>query len=413
VIAGRYRLEERIGAGGMGEVYRATHLELNVPVAVKLIGPAIAGQERAVKRFRREARAAARLKSAHIVHVYDFGVDGTVPFLVMELLEGEPLSQRLARLGKLTLTQASALLGQAGRGLAVAHAQGVVHRDVKPSNCFLARTPDGEVLKVLDFGIAKPEDEDVAVTASHEVIGSPLYMSPEQVNGADVDQRGDAWALAALAFRMVTGGEAFGAPTTSAVLGKICSGRVPRASALAPELSASVDAFFERAFAPALEDRFASTLELTEAFARLTQSSDADSSFFRTAATASLTSLPSIAPVRRSNPRWPWIAAALAVTALALAAFFSRNELEPAREPAVAVKAVTAVSAPAAPPSVEISTVTAPAARPSATATNSAVPPAPPRPRAAVARPMPKAAPSPSTGARPTDRKSRDPLFGL
>jgi eukaryotic-like serine/threonine-protein kinase len=414
IVAGRYRLEDRVGAGGMGEVYRAMHLELGVPVAVKLLSPAIAGLERAVKRFRREARAAARLKSFHIVHIYDFGVDADVPFLVMELLEGENLSERLKRVGKLSLPQASALIDQASKGLAAAHAQSIVHRDVKPSNFFLARSPDGELLKVLDFGIAKPEDDDVTVTTSHEVVGSPLYMSPEQTNGLELDLRTDVWSLAAVVFRMITGVDAFRAPTTSAVLLKICSGRAPLASAVAPELPSAVDAFFAKAFAAELEQRFQSSAELASALAALAGRSDdatieTSVDFYRTKATLPLT--PLRAPAGRRRKPWAWIGAIVVMLVLALLVLHQYAP-DPAASRSEGLTPEPVSLAPT-PPTASSSVSFAPSEPSVAPSLSSPLPSERRGPRPVRTKVAPKAAASTSTPERPLDRKSKDPLFGL
>lgn len=412
VIAGRYRLETRIGTGGMGEVYRALHLELGVPVAVKLLSPAIAGSERAVQRFRREARAAARLKSRHIVHVYDFGTDGELPYLVMELLEGETLSERLAHSSKLPPHAAATLLEQASRGLAVAHAQGVIHRDIKPSNLFLTRSEDGELLKLLDFGIARAQDVDVTVTASQEVVGSPLYMSPEQVNGESLDPRSDVWSLATVVYRMLTGVDAFRGPNTSSVLLKITGGAPERATLFTPELPPALDAFFERAFARDPSARFQSAQELADAFAHAMDPT-CEAQFFRTETTTSLSS-PNVTRTRRSKTRW-LLPGVLAVAVSAAIVYRNRGSVETDAAPSgsTAVRSRDAVipvpksAAPAATTDVTVATV-----RPSASARPSL---RAPRAREPVReKSTPKApSPEPAPAAVSANGKVRDPLFGL
>lgn len=412
VVAGRFRLDRRIAVGGMGEVYRATHLDLGVPVAIKLVGPAVAGLEKAVARFRREARAAARLKSAHIVHVYDFGVDGGVPFLVMELLEGETLAERLERVGKVSLDDAVTLVDQAARGLTVAHSHGVVHRDVKPSNLFIARTPDGAILKVLDFGIAKPEEGDAAVTGSKEVLGSPLYMSPEQAQGEELDARTDVWSLAAVAFRALTGVDAFAGATTSSVLLKICGGAPPLASACAPELPRELDAVFTKAFARDIADRYRTSAELASALATAAGSATASTDqgdFFRAGPTVSLEPVTAAPPPTPRRSRWPWLALA---GSLVTAAWFANRAPVPASPRTTTPN--TKQSAPA-PPRPEPSRTEAPA--PNASASSNPVPVTSAE-AAVTRRPTPKPAakpvpsgPSPSAPAAAPPR--RDPVFGL
>jgi serine/threonine-protein kinase len=256
----------------MGEVYRGLHLELETQVALKFLSEGLQGRASAVHRFRREARAAAGLKSPHIVQVIDFGIDGELPFLVMELLRGESLAARVKRFGRLDFETTAIWLEQAARGLAVAHRQGIVHRDVKPSNLFIAREGRGETLKLLDFGLAKGEevdDGDGTLTDSRVVLGSPRYMSPEQASGDPVDARSDVWALAAVTFRMLTGCDAFSARSNNQVFAAIRAGAAPLASSVAPGLPKEADSFFAKAFARAPEERFQSVEQLSRAFALL------------------------------------------------------------------------------------------------------------------------------------------------
>ena len=155
VLSERYRLIRPVGQGSQAAVWIAEHLALNTHVAVKLIDPELAKKEEARERFRREATAAAQLRSAHVVQIIDHGIDGDQPFIVMELLEGEDLFERLDKRQKLSLRETSKILTQVARALARAHAAGIVHRDLKPENVFLAANEDDEIVKVLDFGVAK------------------------------------------------------------------------------------------------------------------------------------------------------------------------------------------------------------------------------------------------------------------
>jgi serine/threonine protein kinase len=267
VIAGKYRLERELASGGMGAVWVARHLQLDEAVAVKFMSATIPQLADARSRFAREARAAARLRSPHVVQVLDHGVDADVPYIVMELLEGEHLGDRLKRQRRLPLRVAATIAAQVGKALGRAHRAGIVHRDLKPANVFLARLDDEEIVKILDFGIAKSlHDEGAEVTGSDVLLGSPQYMSPEQARGSRrTDHRADLWSLGAILYRAVTGVPAFDGVSAVDVIVHICTGPIPVASKVAPDLPPAIDAFFLRALARDPEDRFASAREMTEA----------------------------------------------------------------------------------------------------------------------------------------------------
>ncbi len=250
----------------MGEVWRAWHVKLDIPVAVKRMSPALAVSDSARARFEREAKAAARLSSPHVVEVYDYGVEDDAPYIVMELLEGQDLAGRLETMGRLGVTETADVVEQIAKALDVAHGMGVVHRDLKPANVFLARKGQDEVVKVLDFGIAKLHADTSAGTLPGTLIGSPGYMSPEQARGdANVDHRSDLWALAVLAFRCATGRTPFAAEDVTALLLAILSAEVPRASSLVDGLPRALDGFFERALRRVREERFQTARELARA----------------------------------------------------------------------------------------------------------------------------------------------------
>lgn len=266
VIARRYRLLGMLGQGGMGSVWRAQHTELLTQVAVKLMDPAIAQNAKSAARFKREAQAAASLFSItkHVVHVLDYGVDDGLPFIAMELLEGEDLCKRLARVKRLTPTELVALLGQVGKAIAQAHRLGIVHRDLKPANVFIARDQDSdeELVKVLDFGVPKTQRLSDAAsllqTGTGELMGTPLYMSPEQISGkAPVDARTDVWALAVIAFEALTGKQPFIAETFTELERAICTNPLPIASASEP-VPEGFDEWFAQAAARDLYHRFES-----------------------------------------------------------------------------------------------------------------------------------------------------------
>jgi eukaryotic-like serine/threonine-protein kinase len=268
VLGGKYRLEALLGQGGMGSVWRARNLKLDAPVAVKLMAPAIVADESALQRFHREAHAGATLRSPHILQVFDHDVDAASgqPYIVMELLDGEPLSRRLERVG-LSLAQTEAVLADVCRGLAVAHQHGVVHRDLKPDNIFLERNQDEELAKILDFGIAKsPAFALGPGTQTGAVMGTPFYMSPEQIRGAKhVDARSDLWSLAVIVYECVTGRRPFHADTLGALAVAICTDDTRPVSEWV-RVPGAVDAWFARALARDPEHRFQSAGELARAF---------------------------------------------------------------------------------------------------------------------------------------------------
>jgi serine/threonine-protein kinase len=267
VIDQRYRLLSPIGRGGMGAVWRAEHVALRTPVAVKLLDPAIAHDAEAVARFRVEAQAAAALRSPHVVQILDFGVSEGTAFLVMELLDGESLDRRLLR-GPLSAAETCSIVADVARALAKAHAAGVVHRDIKPANVFLARTDEGEVTKLLDFGIAKVAGLDVGsspLTRTGAMLGTPRYMSPEQLElRGTIDGRTDQWALAVVAFECLVGRPAFQGESFGALVVDICARPLPVPSHHAP-LPAELDRWFARAAAREPADRFPSAQAMAAA----------------------------------------------------------------------------------------------------------------------------------------------------
>jgi eukaryotic-like serine/threonine-protein kinase len=211
ILAGKYRVERVLGVGGMGVVVAAHHLELHERVALKLMLPELAGQPGAVARFMREARAAVKIKSEHVARILDVGsLENGAPFMVMEYLNGSDLAAWLRSSGPLVVEQAVDFLLQAGEAVAEAHALGIVHRDLKPANLFVIQRPDGQhSIKVLDFGISKVSDPAMAggaTTKTFALMGSPLYMSPEQMESArSVDARSDIWALGVILYELLTG----------------------------------------------------------------------------------------------------------------------------------------------------------------------------------------------------------------
>jgi serine/threonine-protein kinase len=273
ILAGRYRLEEIVGYGGMGSVWRATHTGLGEQVAVKLVSANFARSSEALRRFDTEAKSAAKLRSRHVPHVFDNGVleDGT-PFLVMELLHGESLAARLGRLGPIPLPEAVSILEQCCRALTRAHSLGIIHRDIKPENVYLAQSvdDDGYIVKVLDFGIAKVTSslaqDGRSSTRTGTLLGTPLYMSPEQARGLrTVDSRTDLYSLGLVAFTMLTGGLPFLGETLGDLLLQICSEQLPSLRAAAPSLPPAMEDWFKKACARQPEDRYPTAQAFVEA----------------------------------------------------------------------------------------------------------------------------------------------------
>lgn len=270
IVAGKYRIDALLGAGAMGTVWTATHVNLGSKVAVKLISSDFARSTEAKSRFLAEAKAAAALRSNYVVQVFDSGMteDG-IPYLVMEHLKGESLEERIQRSGRLPLDQAVRILGQVAKGLARAHSHDIVHRDLKPANIFLATTDDGEqIAKILDFGIAKMhrEDEDYKATATGVIMGTPLFMSPEQARGLkSVDKTSDLYSLGMVAYTAVVGEVPFHAESFGDLVYMVCTQELPQINEAAPWLPGTMDAWFRRACHKDQAGRFASAEEMYEA----------------------------------------------------------------------------------------------------------------------------------------------------
>lgn len=276
VLSNRYRLVRPLGQGSQGAVWIADHLALNTHVAVKLIDPELAKREDARERFKREATAAAQLRSAHVVQILDHGIDEGQPFIVMELLDGEDLFERLDKRGRLSLRETSKIITQVCRALARAHAAGIVHRDLKPENVFLCNNDDEEIVKVLDFGVAKVTDPAKATmqkTGLGTLIGTPHYMSPEQVKGvSEVDFRTDLWAIGVISYQCVVGELPFDSEGVGDLLIKISIADPPVPSNVFPGVSSAFDAWFAKACDRDRTKRFQSARELAEALARVVAS---------------------------------------------------------------------------------------------------------------------------------------------
>jgi eukaryotic-like serine/threonine-protein kinase len=449
LLSGKYQLIRLLGQGGMGSVWHAHHLTLNAPVALKFIeSEELDGA--ALQRFLGEARMVAALRSPHVVQILDYGVDDQTPHFAMELLEGETLATRLKRQGPLGFQQTLRVVQHVARAIARAHDAGVIHRDLKPANVFIVSNDDDELIKVLDFGIAKSTrgllaDSAAVSTRSGATLGTPSYMSPEQLDAdQSIDARTDIWALGVLAYQCLLGKLPFAGDSLGQVVLSICSRPMPVPS-LRGAVPAGFDAWFARACARDLGARFATArqaaIELAalsggaavatpsngaaEAAALAQQSTpEPELSLFLGTTAAATSSEASRPPPRR---RLRYALAALGVLLLAaVAGIVGRTReagvapaaLEPPANPASVAPAATAPPIEAAvAPQVEsaaalpIEAAVAPPAE--------AVPPPPvvPRPMpAAASRPSPKAAtprpalapraPSPAPAGRAEPRRS-------
>ncbi len=258
MLSDRYRLERRLGHGGMGTVYEVTDTALDRRVAAKLIRDDLVGSAEAAERFRREARAAAGFAHPNVVTVHDFGLSGTRAFLVMELLQGVSLRHELRRKGRLPAARARDILRGVCAGVEAAHRRQLIHRDLKPENIFLARSEGGETAKVLDFGLAKSlpgVSQETADTGAGVLLGTVLYMSPEQLRGEPPSPAWDLWALGALAYEMLTGRHPFAAESTAELHAAVLGGHLTPFAASYPDAPAAWQEFFQKALALRPEDR--------------------------------------------------------------------------------------------------------------------------------------------------------------
>jgi serine/threonine-protein kinase len=399
-VGENYELVEQLGVGSMGVVWKARHLKLGHMVAIKFLRQ-LAEDAMSSGRFDREGRLCARLseQSRHIVRVTDLGHFRSTPYVVMELLKGETLASRLGRTPALPLELVARITTHLCRAVRVAHEAGVIHRDIKPANVFLCETPsDQELLvKLLDFGIAKMtvEDSERQATRVGLILGTPAYMSPEQVGGEELDGRSDLWSIAALVYRMSVGKSPFGSGTLGELALRITSMNARPPSAVNADLSPELDAWMARGLSRDKAERFATAMELSDALnavARVVpeQSIEAlrPSTAVRKAGTSEIPiveerpsgplSAPTVAEPPAGVPRaalaprkvGPWAAAAAVVVVLAGLAVSQR-----ARGRGAAVDS---------PPLIAAAAVRPPA--PAALATEDPAPPATPKPAPAQGR---------------------------
>jgi serine/threonine-protein kinase len=270
VIAGKYRIERVLGTGGMGVVVAALHVQLDRRVAIKFLLPAALANAEVVQRFSREARAASKIQSEHVAHVIDVGeLDTGAPYMVMEYLEGRDLATRIAEQGNLAVSEIARYVLEACEALAEAHVAGIVHRDLKPANLFLATRADKSTsTKVLDFGISKAAVGTGGITSTQAIMGSPYYMSPEQLMSAKhVDHRSDVWALGILIYEALVGSPPFVGDQMPEIVAQILQAPTPSVRAKRPEIPAEIDTVIATCTAKDPAARYASVAHLARALA--------------------------------------------------------------------------------------------------------------------------------------------------
>ena len=276
VIAGKYRIERVLGRGGMGVVVAAEHLRLGEKVAIKFLLPGALNNADALGRFDREARAAAKIKSEHVAKVLDVSnLENGAPYMVMEHLDGNDLAQVVRKKGALPIAEACTFMLQVCEVLAEAHALGIVHRDLKPANLFVTTRADGTAaIKVLDFGISKmmeggaTSEPQAALTATDTVLGSPIYMSPEQMTAPKtVESRADIWSFGATLYMLVTGKPPFDGDSIAQVCGMILLGKAPSLLELRPDAPPELAAIVTRCLQRNIEDRWPNVGALAAALA--------------------------------------------------------------------------------------------------------------------------------------------------
>jgi len=433
VVAGKYRIDKVISWGGMGVVLRARHLVLDEPVVIKVLRPALMAEDGMVARFAREARAASKIKSDHVVRVMDVDtLKSGMPIIVMEYLEGTDLTAVLREQGKLPIGTAVRYVLEACDAIAEAHGLGIVHRDLKPANLFLARRRDGKsIIKVLDFGISKIEGTELSEADSTKpgtLMGSPRYMSPEQMMSVrDVDGRADIWSLGAILYKLLTGVPPFAGDTMPQVCSLVLNvDPVPPDSHRA-EIPAELADIVLRCLQKNPAKRFATVAELVAALEPWSSNANANApapaprpqsdpsrlslpedpstrvTGQHTAVTVSLNA-PAMAPKRRLSERM--LGGLVIALVLALAAVVIAPRIKP-------TTASAGLPQSSSPPST---TALSPADAPSLPVTDA--PGAPSSTASAVALPRPAGAASagahPSQGRKPAapSRKKADPFKG-
>jgi eukaryotic-like serine/threonine-protein kinase len=361
VLAERYHILKRIGEGGMGRVYLGEHVKMNRQCAIKVMSPSLVNDAESASRFAREASSAARIIHPNVAAVFDYGESEGLVYLVMEYVDGEPLSRLLAREAPFALERAVEIARQIADGLGAAHELGIVHRDLKPDNILVTRSKSGrEIAKVVDFGIAKAMQEGAgeALTRTGLVIGTPEFMSPEQLLGDPIDARSDLYALGCILHLMLTAAPAFDAPTREQMIKRRLSENPPHAQELDPGIPDSIDRVIVKLLARTPDERYGSAAEVRDALSgtharRLSAdgtalprketprsaqtimfgaSTSEDVAAARAAARAAVLNAPSLRKAA-SPPRrrvWPWVLGLVAIVAVVWSTYsrVSREGLE-------------------------------------------------------------------------------------
>jgi serine/threonine protein kinase len=393
VLQNTYQVVRPIGRGAMGQVYEVLHARLSGRYALKLLTNEAAADPEFLQRFRREAQIVSGLRHPHIVQVIDFdqSAEGR-PYLVMELLDGEDLAARIGRDGPLALSRVVTVIGQIASALQTAHDLGIIHRDLKPENVLLLHAPNGggDFVKLVDFGISKVKDASLRLTQERMMLGTPHYMSPEQARSQEVDERADQFALAAIAYELLSGELAFAGDNVPAVVYQVVHGEPPRLAS-GGWISPAVDGVLRKALCKRPNERYATVTQFAAAFAGAAQGLEEG--------VALLKPRPPAATTRR-NQRHP-----------------STRRLSPARTRAAAILGVLAVVAagtlwlltrPGSPTlgNQGQATAAAPAPRP-APLPERVAPPAPPEPEITLSPPVPEKPAHRPTHRKPSKRQDR------